>query len=168
MLHGILYVVEKSLTFMFLLFLSGSLILAFRYSLFFPTCLPASRLTVFRLFTLLLFGSCNHCTFNLLSRKPENCEHYSSNHSLCCLHLCRPRLSLDETCISSSLFSQNLIISSPSCKLSKRAYFFEIWVWYYSKTSVSLSFMRLNLSRSNISAACLFSYSLSLTFVAAK
>src|SRR5215470_18049717 len=51
----------KSLIFLFLLFVSSSLILAFRYSFFlFLKCLLASCLTLCRLSPLFWFGSCNH------------------------------------------------------------------------------------------------------------
>ena len=51
-----------SVIFLILLLVSNSSILAFRYSFFLCLkCLLASLLTLFRLSTLLWFGSCNHC-----------------------------------------------------------------------------------------------------------
>src|SRR5215469_6738458 len=52
----------KSLTFLILLLVSSSSILAFRYSFFlFLKCLLASRLILFRLSTFLRLGSRIHC-----------------------------------------------------------------------------------------------------------
>ena len=53
---------QKSVIFFILLLLISSSILAFEYSfLLFLECLLASCLTLSRLSTLLVFGSCNHC-----------------------------------------------------------------------------------------------------------
>ena len=62
------------------------------FFLFILKCLPASHLTLFRLSTQLWFESCNHCILACLSSK--NCEHFSSNHGLCCYNSYRHRLSL--------------------------------------------------------------------------
>jgi hypothetical protein len=89
----------KSVIFLFLLFVSSSLILAFRYSFFlFLKCLLASRLTLFRLCTLLWFGFCNHCILACFLRC-KNFEHSSSNHGLCCVLSNSLRLSVDEILI---------------------------------------------------------------------
>ena len=118
----------KTLIFFILLLFSSSSILAFRYSFFlFLKCLLASCLTVFRLSTLLQFGSCNHCTLAcfLWSKKPK---HSSSNHGLCCFTSCRPRLCLAYVLIFSLMFSQALFMSSLSRKFSKAANLFVISV----------------------------------------
>ena len=141
------------------LFFSSS-ILAFRYSFFlFLKCLLASRLTLFRLSTLLWLGSCIHCILAccLWSKKPK---HSSSNHALCCCNFYRPRFSLAEVLIFSLIFSQPLFMSSPSLKFSKATNLFVISIWYRFQTSSSFSFLRLNLSTSHFCAASL----LSLTF----
>jgi hypothetical protein len=83
----------KSLIFVILLFVSSSLILAFKYSFFlFLKCLLASRLTSCRLTPLLWFGFCKHWILacSLLSK---NCAYSASNHGLCCFRSRRPRLS---------------------------------------------------------------------------
>ena len=116
-----------------------SSILAFRYSFFlFLKCLLASHLTLFRLSTLLWFGSCNHCISArfLWSKK---CKHSSSNHSWCCFNSCRPRPSLAEVLILSLMFSQALFMSSVSFKFSKAANLCEILIWYYFITSAHLA-----------------------------
>jgi len=59
---------------------SSSSILAFKYSFFLlPKCPPASRLTLFRLPTLLWFGSRNHCILPYFLWS-KNREHSSSIH----------------------------------------------------------------------------------------
>ena len=109
----------KSLMFLILLLVSSSSILALRYAFFlFLKCLLASRLTWFRLSTLLWLGSCTHCILArvLRSKKPK---HSSSNQGLCCCNLCRPRLSFAEVLIFSLMFSQVLFTSLSSFKWSR-------------------------------------------------
>ena len=68
----------KTLIFFILLLVSSSSILAFRYAFFlFLKWLLASRLTLFRLSTLLWFGSCTHCILAcfLWSKKNVNILH---------------------------------------------------------------------------------------------
>jgi len=92
----------------------------FRFRIFFLVflkCLLASRLTLFRLSTWLWFESCNHCILACPSSK--NCEHFSSNHGLCCYNSYRHRLSLAEVFILSLMFSEALFISLLSFKFSK-------------------------------------------------
>ena len=56
--------VTLSLTFSFLLFVSGLLLLAFRYSIFcFLKCLLVACITLLGLPALLWSGSCNHCNY---------------------------------------------------------------------------------------------------------
>ena len=150
--------------YMFLIFLilqlvSSSLILAFRYSFFlFLKCLLASRLTLFRLTTLLCLGSYARCILAcfLWSKEPK---HFSSNHGLCCFSSCRPRLTLAEVLIFSVMFSEALFMSLQSHKFSKAANLFVISVRYCYLTSSSFSFLRLNLSPSDFCAACLLTAS---------
>jgi hypothetical protein len=77
----------------------------------FLNCLLASRLTLFRLSTLLWFGFCNHCILACFLWS-KNFEHSSSIHGLCCFLSCSPRLSLAEILILSLMFSQALFMSS--------------------------------------------------------
>ena len=84
--------------------------MAFRYSLFlFPKCLLASRLALCRLSKLLCFGSYNHCILPI--PVSSNCDHYSSNHGLCCFHPFRPSVSLAEILLFSLMFSKTLFMS---------------------------------------------------------
>ena len=131
------------------------------FLLFFLTYLLASRLTLIRLSTLIWLRSCNHCilTCFLWSKKPK---HSSSNHGLCYSNSCNPRLSLADALIFSLMFSQALFMSSQSLKFSKAANLFVIWTWYCFLTSISFSFLRLNLSQSNFRAVCLLTANLSL------
>ena len=114
-----------------LLLASSSSILALKYSFFFfLKCLLTSRLTLFKLSTLLWHGSCTHCIFArfLLSKKPK---HSSSNQGLCCFHLCIPRLSFAEIWLLCLMFPQILFTSSSSFKFSKAANLFVISTWYF-------------------------------------
>jgi len=98
----------KSLTFFNVLLVTSSSILAFRHSFFlFLKCLLASCLILFRLYTLLWLGSCNHSILAcfLWSKKPK---YSSSNQGLCCINSCRPRISLTEVLIFPLMFSQAL------------------------------------------------------------
>jgi len=95
----------KSLIFLFLLFVSNSLILSFRYSHFLLLkVLPVSRLTSFRLspFVWLGFCSCFNLTFFLWS---NNFERSSSNHDLCCFNTQSPRLYMTEVSMLSLILS---------------------------------------------------------------
>jgi hypothetical protein len=55
----------------------------------------------------------------------------------------------------SLIFSQALLMSKLSLKLSKAANVFEISTWYFSLTSISSRFLRSNLSKSNFCLVCL-------------
>jgi len=88
-------------------------------------CLLSSRLALFRLSTMLRFGSCNNSILNY-SLTTKNREKYSPNHGLCCWNSYRPKLSLDEVLIVSLMFSQAIVMSSLSFKFSKSANLFEI------------------------------------------
>ena len=60
------------------------------FSFFFvPEMSTRFHSTLFRLSTLLWFGSFNHCTLACFLRY-KNCEHSSSNHGLCCFNSYRP------------------------------------------------------------------------------
>ena len=143
------------------MFVSSSFIVAsIYYFFFFLKCLLASHRTLFPFCTLHLLGSCNHCIVACLLWS-RNCEHSLSNHSVCYFCWYRPRLSLAEIFIFSLMFSHALFMSLLSLKFSKAANLFEILIWHCFLTSSSLSFLRLNLSRSNICASCLFTASLS-------
>ena len=74
------------------------------------------------------------------------------------LEACRPRLSLAKVLIFSLMISQALFMSSSTSKFSKAANLFIISIWYFSLTSSSFSFLRLNPSPSNFCAAFLFAY----------
>ena len=103
----------KYLIFFFLLLVSSSSILAFRYSFFlFLKCLLASHRSLFRLSILLWFGSCNHHILAcfLWSTKPK----HSSHHGLSCFNSYRPWLSLPEVLIFSLMFTQALFIAVAS------------------------------------------------------
>ena len=114
----------NSLIFFILLLLSSSQISAFRYSFFLVLkCLLASCLTLFRLSTLLWFGTCNHCIL-ICFLWSKNHEHSSSKHGLCCCNSYRPTLSLAEVLIFSLTFSQALFMSWLSFKFSKDANLF--------------------------------------------
>jgi len=90
----------------------------------FLKCLLASCLPLFRLSTLLWFGSCNHCIAACFFWS-KNCEHQSSYHSPHCFNSYRPRLSLAEVLMFSLMFSQALFMSLLSFKFSKAANLFE-------------------------------------------
>ena len=84
----------KFLMLWILLLASGSSVLALKYSFFlFLKCLLTSRLTLFKLSTLLWHGFCTHCIFArfVWSKK---LKHSSSNQGLCCFHSCIPRPTL--------------------------------------------------------------------------
>ena len=133
-----------------LLLVSSSSILALRYAFFlFLKCLLTSRLTLFRLSTLLWLGSCIHCILArfLWSKKPK---HSSSNQGLFLLNSCRLRLSFAKVWIFSLMFSQVLSTSSSSFKFSTAAHLFVISIWFCSLTSSSFSFLKLNRNKSNL------------------
>jgi hypothetical protein len=67
--------------FLFLLFISSSLILLFRYSFFlFLKCLLVSHLTLFRLSAFISLGSCNHCSLACFLWS-NNSDHHSQKTS---------------------------------------------------------------------------------------
>ena len=66
------------------------------------------------------------------------------------------------------MFSQALFMASSSHKFSKAANLFVISIWYCFLTSSSFSFLRLNLSPSNLCAACLITAYLFLNFSTTK
>ena len=153
----------KSLMFWILLLVSSSSILVLRYAFFlFLKSLLTSRLTLFRLSTLLWLGSCIHCILAsfIWSKKPK---HSSSNQGLFYFHSCRPRLFFAEVwlfylCSPKSYLRPRHRSSSP-----KLQNLFVISIRYCSLTSGSLSFLKLNLCLSNFCAACLPIANLSLT-----
>jgi len=99
------------------------------------------------------------CSFDL-----KNPKHSSSDHGWCCFNSCRHRLSFAEVLIFSLMFFQALYMSSLSLKFSYAANLFEILIWYYFLNFSSFSFLRLSLSTSYFTAACLLTANLSLTF----
>ena len=98
---------------------------------------------------LLWFGSCDYCILAcfLWSKK---CEHSSSNHRVFCFIVYRPRHSLAEVFIFCLMFFQALFMSLLSLKFFRAAVLFEILIWYCFLTYSSFSFLRLNLSTSNL------------------
>ena len=108
----------------------------------------ASRPTWFILSTLLWCWSCTQCILACLLWSKKH-KHSSSNHALCCFNLYRPRLSLAETLIFCVILSQGLFVFLLSFKLLKAAKLFQIFSWFFSVTSSSVRFLRLNLSVSN-------------------
>jgi hypothetical protein len=154
----------KPLILLILLLVFSSSILPFKYAVFlFLKCLLASRLTLFRVSTLLWLGSCIHCILACFfwSKKPK---HFSSNHGLFCFISCIPRLSVAVVLIFCLMLSQALFMSSSSLTFSKAANLFVISIWYSFLTSRSFSFLRVNLPPSNFYAASFLTASLSLTF----
>jgi hypothetical protein len=132
----------KSRILLILLLVSSSSILDFNYAFFlFLKCLLASRLTLFRLSTLLWLGSCIHCILALFLWSKIT-KHSSSNHGLCFLFSCIPRLSIADVFIFSLMLSQALTMSSFSLTFSKAANLFVISIWYCFLTSRSFSFLR--------------------------
>jgi len=91
---------------------------SFQIFFLFLKCLLASRLTLFRLSTLLWFGTCTHCILSCFLW-PKKYKYSSSNHVFCCFNLCRAWLSLAEVLIFSLMFSQALFMSLLSLKFSK-------------------------------------------------
>jgi hypothetical protein len=143
----------KSLIFLFLLLVSSSLILPFRYSLFlFLNVLLVSLLKFLRSAPLIWLGFYYH--YNLACFHWYIIfEHSSSNHGLLCFSLWYPGLSLVEVLIFSLILSQASLMSKLSSKLCKAANLFEISTWYSSLTSTSSSFFRSNLSKPNFCLA---------------
>jgi hypothetical protein len=114
-----------------------------------------------RLSTMFWCGWCNHC---ILARFLwcKNHEHSSSNRgSFASIRTDRDPLA--DVSIFCLMFSQALFMSSLSLNFSKAANLCEILTWYYFLTSSSVSYLRLNLSTSNFSFACLLTIDLSLT-----
>jgi hypothetical protein len=68
----------------------------------------------------------------------------------------------------SLILSQALLMSKLSSKLSKVANLFGISIRYFSLTSISLSFFRLNLSKSEFCLAHLLTEILSLSFATTR
>ena len=78
--------------------------LIFRYSLlFFLKCLVASRLKLFRLYSLLCFGSCNHCILAWFFRS-KYLKHSSSIYGLFWFSSFKPRLRLAEILLYPLIF----------------------------------------------------------------
>jgi hypothetical protein len=114
----------RSLMFLFLLFDSSSLILSFRYSLFFfLKCLLASCLTSLRLSSFASLGSCNHCSLACFFRS-TNSEHSSSNYWLQCFDSQQPRLYWAKILMFSLILSYALLMSPLSSKSSRAANLF--------------------------------------------
>ena len=149
----------KSLLFFIVLLVWSSSVLAFRYSFFmFLKCLLASRLTLCILYTLLRFGSCNHCTFACFLWS-KNLYHSSSQHGLSCCNSYTPIIYFARVLKFCLMFSQALFLFWLQLKFSKAAKLFDILTWYCFLTSNSLSFLRLSLFTSNFCVACLFTHS---------
>jgi hypothetical protein len=93
------------------------------------------KLALFRLSTLLWFGSCSHCILVcfLWSKKRK---HSSSNHGLCSFNSYRPRLSLAGVLIFYLMFFQSLFMSSQSFKFFKDASRLEMLFWHCFITSI--------------------------------
>ena len=90
--------------------------LTFRHAFFlFLKCLAASRLSLFRLSTLLWLGSCTHCSLPSFFWS-NKFKQYLSKQRLCCFNSCKPRHYLAEVLIFSLMFSQALFMSSSSLK----------------------------------------------------
>ena len=125
-------------------------------------CLLASRLTLFTLSTLLCLGSCTQCILAcfLLYKKPK---HSLSKQVFRFFNSCRPRLPLAEVFILHLMFSQTLFMSSSSLKNPKTANLFVMSICYSFLSSSIFSFLRLNLSLSNVATFTLQS-PLSLLF----
>ena len=134
----------KSLIFWILLLVSSYSILALRYAFFlFLKCLLTSRLTLFRLSTLLWLGSCILCILARFrwSKKPK---HSSSNQGLFCFNSCRPRLSFAEVLIISLMFPQVLSTFSSSLKCrplmySQYSFFFKLFTWTPAEVRLAYS-----------------------------
>ena len=144
----------KSLMLWILLLASSSSILALKYPFFlFLKCLLTSRLTQFKLSSLLWHGSCTHCIFArfLWSKK---LKHSSSNQGLCCFHSCIPRLSFAEIWVLCLMFPQILFTSSSSFKFSKAANLFVISTWLLIKAT--------NQNEENLILYVLFCYILNM------
>jgi len=115
-------ILYKPLIFLFLLFVSRSLILPVRYYLFlFLHCLLTSYLTFSKLSVLLWFWFCNHWIVACFLWS-KNCEHSSWNRGLCFFHSYRPRCSLAEISIFSLTFFRASFISLTSFKVSVAVY----------------------------------------------
>ena len=139
----------NSVIFLILWLVSSSSNLAFRYTFsLLLKCILVSRRTLFRLSTLLWFGSCNHSSLSLFLWSKKH-KHFSSNQGLCCFNSHRPRLSLVEVLIFSLMFSQTLFMYS-----LWQVLLFETSVCYSFLTSSSFSFPILNIFPSNFCAAC--------------
>ena len=91
----------------------------------FLKCLLASRVTSFRLSTLLCFASCSYCIVACFLWL-KNRDHSSPNQGFCCFNSHRHRLSLAEGLIFSLMFSQALFMSLLSFRFSKASNLLEI------------------------------------------
>ena len=112
------------------------------FILFFLKCPLVLCLTLLRLSTLLQFGSYNHGILVCCASFDQKNVNILQNHGLWCLKLYTPRLSWDEGSIFSWVFSQALVMSSLSLKISKATNLFEILIWYCFLTSSWFSFLR--------------------------
>jgi hypothetical protein len=158
----------RCLMFLFLLFDSSSLILSFRYSLFFfLKCLLASSLTSLRLSSFAWLGSYNHCSLACFLRS-ANFERFSSNHGLWCFDSQLPRPSWTEILMFSLILTHAPLMSPLSSKFSRAANVFLIVTWCCSLTSPSFNFLTLDHPLSIFCAARLLAASLSLTFATTK
>jgi hypothetical protein len=139
----------KSLIFLFLLLVSSSLILSYRYSLFFfPNILLDLCLKFCRLCPLIWPRFCNH--FNLACFCWSiNFQQLSSNQGLLCFSMWYPRFSLTEVVIFSLILFQALLMFKFSSSFSKATKLFEISSWFCSLTFMSSSFLRSYLFKSN-------------------
>jgi hypothetical protein len=149
------YILGLSVSFKFINF-------GFQTALFlFLKCLLASRLTLFRLPMLLWFGSCTNCILACFLWS-KNMKYSSSNLGLCWFYTYRPTLSVTDVLVFSFMSSKALYLSSLSLKFSKEPDLLEMLIWYYFLNSNSLSFLRLNLSTSNVCPSCLLTVKFSL------
>jgi hypothetical protein len=143
---------------LFLLLVSSSLILSFRYPLFFfLNVLLVSRLKFCRIFLLIWLGFCNHCNL-AYCRWPVSFEYPLSGHGLLCFSLC-----ILDFHLLRSLYCL-LIIFKLLSNFSKATNLLEISTWYFSLPSSSLCFFRPDFSKSNFFLAHLLREILSLTF----
>ena len=135
--------------------------ISFSFQIFLPLfslkCLLASHLTLFRLSTSIWFRSSNNCILVCFPWS-KNRDHSSQNHGLYRFGPYKTRLSLAAVLVSSSMFSQTLLMSLLSFKFSKAANLFDILIWYCFVTSSSLSLLRLNLYTSKFCAVFFFIY----------
>ena len=109
--------------------------------LFFPKCRLASRLTLFRLSTLLWFGSCTHCILACFFCSKKNLSILHQIMVFAASIHTELRLSLVDVLIFSSMFCQALSMSPLSLNFSKAVNLFVLSIWYCFLASSSFSFL---------------------------